>query len=165
MNRFSFRPRVCTIDGCSNASANPSIPVCLSGKRRYGCRSLKIKVFEQLVERIVRFLRGSRGHKLRFVRVRFSVKSDLLELVDPTMNRDLHELRCSRHPHLSLFYRCYVPSLHRVNDKTTRVYLDDRQECELFDMQIFSSTTQVCNSWTLEIKIQNEHGELITLIN
>lgn len=70
------------------------------------------------------------------------------------MNRDYRGLRYSRHPRLSLFYRCYVPPLHRVSDKTTRVYVDDRQECELFNMQIFSSTTQVRNPWTLEIKIQ-----------
>lgn len=92
---------------------------------------------ERIVGRIVRFLRGNRGRNFLFLHVRFSVKSDLLELGD-----------------LSLFYRCYVPPLHRVNDKTTRVYVDDRQECELFNMQIFSSTTQVRNSWTLEIKIQ-----------
>lgn len=62
------------------------------------------------------------------------------------MNRDLRGLRYSRRPHLSLFYRCYVPSLHRVDDRTTRVYVDDREERELFNMQIFSSTMEVRNT-------------------
>lgn len=153
MNCFSFRPCVRSIDGRSDASANASIPVCLSGNSTTRTKSFERSV-ERIVGRIVRFLRGSRGRNFLFVLVGFGVKSDLLELGDPTMNRDSRGPRYSRHPRLSLFYRCYVPPLHRVNDKTTRVYVDDRQECELFNMQIFSSTTRLRNSWMLEIKIQ-----------